>query len=171
MWDSNLTAIWFDYKVDWKARLNKEGKALIEFLGTTSNKVLDLGCGTGRHAEFLANNGFTIWAADPGEAMIQYANEHIKHPKITFLKMDAYDLEDWDECPEFDRVLLIGNVIPHWHCRNELVANLLYYGISAIALDNTGSNEEGIRACVSFVKREQFPELEKRLILFNENFS
>ena len=54
---------------------------------------------------------------------------------------------------------------------NQLVENLLYYGISAIALDNTGSNEEGIRACVSFVKREQFDDLEERLRLFNENFS
>jgi aspartate/methionine/tyrosine aminotransferase len=54
---------------------------------------------------------------------------------------------------------------------NELVANLLYYGISAIALDNTGSEEEGIRACVSFVKREQFPVLAERLELFNAHFS
>ncbi len=54
---------------------------------------------------------------------------------------------------------------------NQLVANLLYYGISAIALDNTGSNEEGIRACVSFVKREQFADLEHRLKLFNAHFS
>jgi aspartate/methionine/tyrosine aminotransferase len=54
---------------------------------------------------------------------------------------------------------------------NQLVANLLYYGISAIALDNTGSNEEGIRACVSFVKREQFPDLGYRLNLFHEHFS
>ena len=54
---------------------------------------------------------------------------------------------------------------------NELVANLLYYGISAIALDNTGSEEEGIRACVSFVKREQFPVLAERLHLFNAHFS
>ena len=54
---------------------------------------------------------------------------------------------------------------------NELVANLLYYGISAIALDNTGSDEEGIRACVSFVQRDQFNELENRLQLFHQNFS
>lgn len=54
---------------------------------------------------------------------------------------------------------------------HELVANLLYYGISAIALDNTGSNQEGIRACVSFVKREQFGDLEERLKLFHKNFS
>ncbi|QIA07975.1 aminotransferase class I/II-fold pyridoxal phosphate-dependent enzyme [Draconibacterium halophilum] len=54
---------------------------------------------------------------------------------------------------------------------NELVANLLFYGVSAIALDNTGSEEEGIRACVSFVLPHQFGDLEKRLKLFNENFS
>jgi hypothetical protein len=53
---------------------------------------------------------------------------------------------------------------------NQLVENLLYYGISAIALDNTGSEEEGIRACVSFVQPSQFEELEKRLKLFNAEF-
>src|SRR5690554_1518918 len=54
---------------------------------------------------------------------------------------------------------------------NQLVASLLYYGISSIALDNTGSAEEGIRACVSFVQREQFPALEERLKLFDACFS
>ncbi len=53
---------------------------------------------------------------------------------------------------------------------NQLVENLLYYGISAIALDNTGSDEEGIRACVSFVQPGQFGELEQRLKLFNVEF-
>jgi len=51
---------------------------------------------------------------------------------------------------------------------NQLVENLLYFGVSAIALDNTGSNEEGIRACVSFVKPDQLDDLGKRLKLFNE---
>jgi len=52
----------------------------------------------------------------------------------------------------------------------ELLANLLHFGISAITLKNTGSEKEGLRACVSHVKREQFDDLEKRLKLFNENF-
>ena len=52
----------------------------------------------------------------------------------------------------------------------ELLLNLLHYGISAISLKNTGSEKEGLRACVSHVKREQFDELERRLKLFNENF-
>ena len=54
---------------------------------------------------------------------------------------------------------------------NELVANLLFYGVSAIALDNTGSDEEGIRACVSFVTHNQFAALDERLSLVNQNYS
>ncbi|MEI6681888.1 MAG: pyridoxal phosphate-dependent aminotransferase [Bacteroidota bacterium] len=51
-----------------------------------------------------------------------------------------------------------------------LLEELLYYGISAIALSITGSErKEGIRACVSLVKRDQFPALEDRLKKFNEN--
>lgn len=52
----------------------------------------------------------------------------------------------------------------------QLLENLLYYGISAITLKNTGSEKEGLRACVSHVKRDQFGDLEQRLKLFNENF-
>ena len=45
-----------------------------------------------------------------------------------------------------------------------LLNELVYYGISAISLAITGSERlEGIRACVSLVKREQFPDLENRL--------
>ena len=52
----------------------------------------------------------------------------------------------------------------------DLLQELIYYGISAIALSITGSERiEGIRACVSLVKREQFPALEDRLRKFREN--
>jgi aspartate/methionine/tyrosine aminotransferase len=51
----------------------------------------------------------------------------------------------------------------------QLLEELLYYGISAIALSITGSNRlEGIRACVSLVKKDQFPVLEYRLKKFHE---
>ncbi len=52
----------------------------------------------------------------------------------------------------------------------ELLEELLYYGISAISLGITGSERtEGMRACVSLIKREQFPVLEHRLQIFNEH--
>ena len=52
----------------------------------------------------------------------------------------------------------------------DLLEELLYYGISAISLDITGSERhEGLRACVSQVHRDQFPVLEERLSKFREN--
>jgi aspartate/methionine/tyrosine aminotransferase len=51
-----------------------------------------------------------------------------------------------------------------------LLHKLLYYGISAISLGNTGSSKEGLRACVSNVKREQFNDLALRLQQFNSDF-
>jgi len=52
----------------------------------------------------------------------------------------------------------------------ELLEELLYYGISMISLDITGSSRhEGLRACVSQVPREQFGDVEIRLRRFNED--
>ncbi|MDP2423343.1 MAG: pyridoxal phosphate-dependent aminotransferase [Bacteroidales bacterium] len=52
----------------------------------------------------------------------------------------------------------------------QLIEELIYYGISAISLAITGSERlEGLRACVSLVKRSQFPDLEYRLNKFYEH--
>lgn len=52
----------------------------------------------------------------------------------------------------------------------QLLDRLIYYGISAISLLITGSERlEGIRACTSLIKPEQFPDLEKRLKQFHQD--
>jgi aspartate/methionine/tyrosine aminotransferase len=52
----------------------------------------------------------------------------------------------------------------------DLLKELLQYGISAIALSITGSERtEGLRACVSLIQRNQFEVLADRLIKFNKN--
>ncbi len=52
----------------------------------------------------------------------------------------------------------------------ELMEELLYYGISAISLAITGSERlEGLRACVSQVQEDQFADLEQRLTKFHEH--
>lgn len=52
----------------------------------------------------------------------------------------------------------------------ELLHDLLFYGISAISLASCNSTRtEGLRACVSLVNRNQFPALEERARLFHEN--
>nr|NQU90204.1 pyridoxal phosphate-dependent aminotransferase [Bacteroidota bacterium] len=54
----------------------------------------------------------------------------------------------------------------------DLLEKFLYYGISAITLDITGSERhEGIRACVSLIKRSQFQHLEERLKKFHADHS
>jgi aspartate/methionine/tyrosine aminotransferase len=52
----------------------------------------------------------------------------------------------------------------------DLLHRLLYYGISAISLSNTGSSKEGLRACVSHVSRTQFGDLEQRLRQFHNDY-
>jgi len=49
----------------------------------------------------------------------------------------------------------------------EMLKELMCYGISGITLLSTGSKQEGLRACVAPVKRDQFDVLEKRLKQFN----
>lgn len=53
---------------------------------------------------------------------------------------------------------------------SKLVKELLYYGISAISLDNTGSERsEGLRACVSQIREDKMSELFDRLQIFKQN--
>ncbi|MGC4121925.1 MAG: pyridoxal phosphate-dependent aminotransferase [Myxococcales bacterium] len=52
----------------------------------------------------------------------------------------------------------------------QLLSELVHYGISAITLGITGSSHpEGLRACTSLVRRDQFPVLEERLKRFAED--
>ena len=50
----------------------------------------------------------------------------------------------------------------------ELMKALIPFGISAISLSTTGSKQEGLRACTSFIKNHHFDLLDQRLKLFRE---
>lgn len=52
---------------------------------------------------------------------------------------------------------------------DELLKELLYYGISGIDLSTTGSVRNGIRACSSNILPHHYALLEERLALFNQN--
>jgi aspartate/methionine/tyrosine aminotransferase len=53
---------------------------------------------------------------------------------------------------------------------NQLLEELLYYGVSAISLAITGSEHtEGLRACSSLIRFDQFPVLEQRLKQFHQD--
>lgn len=51
----------------------------------------------------------------------------------------------------------------------QLAHELMYYGVSAICLTTTGSNQQGLRVCTSFIEDRQMSVLDERMAIFNEN--
>ncbi len=51
----------------------------------------------------------------------------------------------------------------------ELARELMYYGVSAICLITTGSHQEGLRVCTSFIRDHQYEQLDKRMAIFAQN--
>ena len=48
----------------------------------------------------------------------------------------------------------------------ELLRELLYYGVSSISLETTGSRQAGVRACTSRMREELYPVMEERMKAF-----
>ena len=51
----------------------------------------------------------------------------------------------------------------------ELAHELMYYGVSAICLITTGSHQEGLRVCTSFIEDHQYTQLDERMAVFAAN--
>ena len=51
---------------------------------------------------------------------------------------------------------------------DELLDRLIHYGVSAISLRTTGSEQQGLRICTSMVKPEHYDLLDERLHIFNQ---
>ena len=48
----------------------------------------------------------------------------------------------------------------------QLAHELMYYGVSAICLITTGSHQEGLRVCTSFIQDHQYKQLDERMAIF-----
>ena len=51
----------------------------------------------------------------------------------------------------------------------QLAHELMYYGVSAICLTTTGSVQQGLRVCTSFIEDRQMAVLDGRMAVFREN--
>lgn len=63
-------------------------------MGLERGRALDAGCGTGRHAGFLASEGFDVVGVDATEAMLAVARD--KHPDVEFRqgRFESLPIED-----------------------------------------------------------------------------
>lgn len=72
-----------------------------------SQRVLEIGAGTGRHARALADLGFTVTAVDPSSSMLERAP---RHTAVTYVHGDGRNLR-LDE--SFDVVLALFHVVSY----------------------------------------------------------
>ena len=81
---------------------DQECDFLVAELGLVpGSRVLDIGCGPGRHANALAERGMIVVGVDISESFVDVANEN-RHANATFLHGDARNLV-FDR--EFDAVI------------------------------------------------------------------
>jgi SAM-dependent methyltransferase len=88
-------AEWFDspyYHLLYKKHDENEAKAALDNLLQAlaieaGKKILDLACGKGRHARYLAENGFVVTGIDISKASIDFARAH-EHPGLEFYQHD-----------------------------------------------------------------------------------
>lgn len=71
-----------------------------------SKKIIDIGCGTGRHSIELAKRGYNVTGIDLSECMLERAIEKAKEAKVKveFIKADAREL-NFEK--KFDLALII----------------------------------------------------------------
>lgn len=77
-----------------------------EIRNDRSKTILDIGCGTGRHAIELASRGYTVTAVDLSESQLARAKEkaRLAGAAVTFMQKDARHL-DFDD--QFEVVIML----------------------------------------------------------------
>ena len=100
-------------QVNWKQRLEKE-KPFFEGIIATNNvkNILDIGCGTGHHAQLFSGMVPSVTAIDPYKDMIDFAAANIiKSGNVTLLNAGFEDF--MEKVPgNFDMVTCLGNTLP-----------------------------------------------------------
>ena len=111
-----------DYRrlVAWPERIAREWPLLEKTLGAgPSRRLLDLGCGTGEHARFLAAKGFDVTGVDRSESMLTRALDQPLPPNLRFVEADLEMLDGAVE-GRFGGAICLGNTLPHLRGRAAL---------------------------------------------------
>ena len=104
---------YYDLQVNWEKRMEKERDFFEDILNKGNIKrVLEIGCGTGHHAEMFAGYVPEVVAMDPDADMVAFAGKNVIRSKNVTLYQKGF--EDMDSLPpgEFDLITSLGNTLP-----------------------------------------------------------
>lgn len=102
----------YDLQVNWAGRMEKEEEFFKKiFKERKTRTFLEIGCGTGHHAQLFSKYAEEIIAIDPDGEMIDYAKKNvIDSDKVKLLKKGFEDLDDLPY-KEFDIITSLGNTV------------------------------------------------------------
>lgn len=93
--------------------LNKVRSAVEFFKERNYVRVLDLGCGTGRHSLFLAQNGFEVFASDVSPMGIKIALQNAKNAKLENINFLTHDMREIPFKENFFHAVICTLAIDH----------------------------------------------------------
>ena len=104
-------ALIYDQSINWKQRLQHELPLLTSLIkDQKSARILDLACGSGRHAVALAQRNHEVVGLDISSEMIAAATRHAENTKVNvqFHTANMRDAKATVKGP-FDLILCLGN--------------------------------------------------------------
>jgi SAM-dependent methyltransferase len=118
--------------IAWPKRLEREWTFLSAPLGSLpSNRLLDLGCGSGEHARYLAEKGFEVVGVDVSDTMLERAREDGVPAGVQFLLGDLIHVESV-VTGKFGGAVCLGNTLAHIMDQETLTQ--LFKGVRAVLL-------------------------------------
>jgi SAM-dependent methyltransferase len=108
------------------AAINRPATARLLQRISRASAVLDAACGTGLNAAVLGRRGFTVWAADASDAMVEAAAARFRAERLAVPLLRS----TWQDLPaatgeRFDVVLCIGNSLVHAAGHDAMVRALI----------------------------------------------
>jgi trans-aconitate methyltransferase len=133
--------------------VSKYGEGILSYLNPKpTERILDLGCGTGDLTKQISLTGATVIGTDSSPEMILKAKS--KFPEIQFHQMDARGLE-FDI--QFDAIF--SNAVLHWIPEKEIVIEKMYSQLTdngriVLEFGGKGNNQQMLKALRDvFLKR------------------
>lgn len=114
--------LYYDKKYDLEAEYISK---IIKKYSENTVTILDLGCGTGKHAELLSKKGFYVQGLDMSEKMIEHANKRaVNNNKLNFT---VGNIQDFSFNRQFDVITALFHVMSYQNndeCINKCFSNI-----------------------------------------------